>query len=137
MPGINDFLMLAEHDRQVSMKMEENFPQSWAFAAAQYHIQQAVEKQLKALILLCGENPEFTHNIVKLASHCEKLGVTIPECLDDISDTLTLWESSSRYDPFISFTEKKYGKAVQAYDELSRMIDEKKKELGYAEPDEQ
>ena len=134
MPGINDFLTLAERDRQVSMKMEEDFPQPWAVAAAEYHIQQSVEKQLEALILLYGENPEFTHNIVKLTSHCEKLVVTIPECLDDISDTLTLWETSSWYDPFISFTEKKYGKAVQAYDELSRMIGEKRRNSDTRKP---
>jgi len=123
MSSANDFLILAERDYKLCKKVEEDFPDEYAVSAASYHIQQAVEKLLKGLILLHGEEPLFTHNITKLAVTCEKLGVVLPECLDDVTEVLTQWETSNRYDPFLAFSEKKYGKARDAYLELKTMLE--------------
>lgn len=124
MQDANDFLILAERDLKACNKVEEDFPDEYAVSAASYHIQQAVEKVLKGLILLNGGAPEFTHNIAKLAVQCNKLGIELPEQLDDISDTLTLWESTIRYDPFISFTRNKYNIAKSVYKELRDRLSE-------------
>ncbi|MBQ9384014.1 MAG: HEPN domain-containing protein [Ruminiclostridium sp.] len=118
MQSANDFLTLAERDHKACIKMEEDFPDEYAVTAASYHIQQAVEKALKGLILLNGETPEFTRNIAKLSVQCDRIGVALPEQIDDIADTLTLWESTSRYDPFVSFTKNKYETAKTVYNEL-------------------
>lgn len=118
MPDSNDYLILAERDYKICLLAEKEFPDEYAITAAAYHMQQAIEKVLKGLILIYGETPEFTHNIAKLRVHLSKLGMELPEELEDISDTLTAWESNLRYDPFINFSEKKYAAAKKIYCEL-------------------
>ena len=118
MSDSNDYLILAERDYKTCLLAEKEFPDEYAVAAAEYHIQQAIEKILKGLILMYGETPEFTHNIAKLRVRLSKLGASLPEELADISDTLTFWESSVRYDPFIDFSDKKYACAKKIFNEL-------------------
>lgn len=122
MADCNDYLILAERDYKTCLLLEKEFPDEYAVSAAAYHIQQAVEKVLKGLILISGEAPEFTHNIAKLCVYLNKSGIELPEELDDISDTLTAWESNLRYDPFINFSEKKYNAAKKIYLELSERL---------------
>ena len=122
MSGANDFVILATRDYTLCCKVEEDFPDEYAVTAACFHMQQAIEKLLKALIISRGETPEYTHNISKLAKRCEDLGIELPEKLDDISDTLTMWESSVRNDPFIVFSETKYSKAKIVYGDLKTQI---------------
>ncbi len=122
MQNSNDYLILAERDFKICILSEKEFPADYAVSAAAYHIQQAIEKSLKGLILIYGETPEFTHNIAKLRVCSERLGIKIPEELEDISDMLTAWESTTRYDPFIDFSEKKYSKAKKIYTELSELL---------------
>lgn len=86
------------------------------------HLQQAVEKSLKAIILYNGESPAFTHDIDKLAEHCKKLGETFSDNLEHIADSLTLWESKSRYDPYVTFSQKKYDTAKLLYEEIHEKL---------------
>lgn len=117
-----DCLILANRDYKTCILTEQKFPDEYAVTAATYHIQQAIEKTLKGLILINGGQPEFTHNINKLIQHCNNLGIEITEELDDISETLTIWETSSRYDPFINFSQKKYDKAKNVFKELYNQL---------------
>ena len=123
MLSVNDLRVLAARDYQLCCKVEGDFPDAYAVAGAAYHIQQAIEKLLKAMILLNGEQPAFTHNISKLVAHCEKLGVALPEPLDDIAEALTLWKVEIRYDPSFPISPKKYEKAKTVYEALQQTID--------------
>lgn len=135
--GFNDLLKLSECDYLACKAMEEHFPDEFAVRAALYHLQRAVEKVLKAVIIINGEYPAFTHDIDKLAEHCKKLGETFSDNLDDISDSLTLWESKSRYDPYISFSKPKYDKAKSVYEEIADKLKEKLKKQDQDQDQEQ
>lgn len=120
--GFADMIKLSEQDYQACKAMESYFPDEFAIRTALYHLQQAVEKSLKAIILYNGETPAFTHDIDKLAEHCKRLGETFSDNLDLIADSLTLWESKSRYDPYITFSQKKYDTAKSFYDEIHEKL---------------
>ncbi len=120
--GFEDMVRLSEYDYLTCKAMEPHFPDEFAVRTAAYHLQQAIEKQLKAMILFNGENPPFTHDIERLVGICSRLGMTFSDTLDEISDTLTLWESKSRYDPFITVSPKKYEKAKSVYHELKETL---------------
>ena len=120
--GVSDLINLADFDFKTCEAIEEHFPDEFAIRTATYHLQQAVEKILKAVILYNGENPAFTHDIGRLADHCNKLGVSFGDELENIADTLTLWESKSRYDPYITFAQKKYDMAKRVYINISQSL---------------
>ena len=62
----NEFLVLAERDRKLCRLVERDFPEPYAVSAAAFHMQQAIEKLLKGLILMYGEEPACTYSITKL-----------------------------------------------------------------------
>ena len=115
MPSAADFQVLSLRDYRVCQLLERSLPDEAAASACAYFIQQAVEKALKGIILLHGETPEFTHDIRKLTERCTKVGIQVPDEFDDIVDSLTLWESRTRYDPYVSFSQKRYEKAKSLY----------------------
>lgn len=118
----NDFLILAERDYDLCLRVEKDFPKEYAISAASYHIEQAIEKLLKGLILVYGETPEYTHNIAKLKVHAKNIGIELPNDLEELADTLTMWEATVRYDPFIDFSQSKYDRCKCVYEELYEML---------------
>lgn len=69
-----------------------------------YHLQQSVEKIIKAQIYASGfpynDRNMYTHNIAVLIAYIEKYNIPaeIPEFIERNSHIITKWESGSRYD---------------------------------------
>ncbi len=123
--GFSDLINISECDYKACVANEQFLPNEFAIRIVTYHLQQAIEKILKAYVLYYGQTPAFTHDIDELATHCKNLGAELPEELDNISDTLTLWEAKSRYDPYINFTQKKYELAKSVYEKLLKNLKNK------------
>jgi HEPN domain-containing protein len=66
-------------------------------AVVGFHAQQAVEKALKAVLVLNEVSYRFTHDVAYLIELCETSGVEIPEHLRDV-DRLTAFAVRLRYD---------------------------------------
>lgn len=118
-----DFIIVSDRDYNHCLYDEKTFPDEFAVSGAMYHIEQAVEKQLKALLLLAGTEPPFIHDITRLNNMCKQVGYDMPSQLENISDTLTVWESKTRYDPFIDFSAEKYNAAKEVYVSLAAMTE--------------
>lgn len=120
--GFDNLLVLAEGDYKMCLLAEKGFPDEYAVRGAVYHLQQAIEKALKAAVLISGETPPFTHNIAVLAQQCNKLGMELSEEFETVYDAVSFWESSSRYDPYFSFTEASYQTAKKLYCEIIQKV---------------
>ena len=64
-----------------------------------YHLQQSVEKLLKAFLECKGVTVPNTHDIYKLVKMSKDNGsnVILTQWLDDKADTITRWETDTRY----------------------------------------
>ena len=65
-----------------------------------YHLQQAVEKSLKAFLECVGVTVPNTHDIDKLVRMSKNNGsaVEITDWIEDKADMLTRWETDTKYD---------------------------------------
>lgn len=62
-----------------------------------FHVQQAVEKRLKAVLALNEVEYEHTHSVSYLTALIEKEGIDLPGCREEI-EGLTPWAVAARYD---------------------------------------
>jgi HEPN domain-containing protein len=62
-----------------------------------FHVQQAVEKRLKAVLALRGIDYDRTHSIGYLTSVLEHHGIDPPACREQIEE-LTPWAVAARYE---------------------------------------
>ena len=90
--------------------------------AVVYHLQQAVEKLLKIIIMISGKQFPRTHNIRELAALCPK-DIKLPEDLDSLADSLTLWEAEVPYNSDILSDIKTITKCKQLYLDLHRIVE--------------
>ena len=67
--------------------------------AVAYHLQQSVEKLLKAFLECKGVTVPNTHDIYKLVRMSRDNGsnIVLTEWLEDKADTITRWETDTRY----------------------------------------
>lgn len=100
-----------------------------------YHIQQAVEKMIKAQIYISGfpynDRDMYTHNIALLIAYNEKhdISIQIPEFIKERSHIITKWEAGSRYDLHFSIrvdTLEKYLQVVEEwYGHIKKILSKK------------
>lgn len=128
--GFQQLIELSQGDYKMCLLAEQSFPDEFAVRGAVYHLQQAIEKAMKAIILFNGEHPPFTHNIGTLEEQCKKLGIVFPEEFDNVYDAVSFWESSSRYDPYFSFKNTTYETAKKLY---NAVLDTAKKQINAVE----
>ncbi len=62
-----------------------------------FHVQQAVEKRLKAVLAFNEVAYEHTHSVSYLTALIEKHGIDLPGCREEI-EGLTPWAVAARYD---------------------------------------
>lgn len=62
-----------------------------------FHVQQAVEKSLKAILAVRGFEVPRTHDLTYLVELAGDAGIEVPLSLDD-ADRLTPWAVTTRYD---------------------------------------
>lgn len=62
-----------------------------------FHVQQAIEKSLKAVLAALGIDYPYTHDLTGLIDRCTREGVDVP---DKVSETrgYTSWATDARYE---------------------------------------
>lgn len=117
-----ELLNRAEEDYKICKQLEPCLPDEFAVRGCVYHIQQANEKVLKAYLCVNGIQPPFSHDIGRLVGMAEQENLEIPMETRRVANTLTLWESKSRYDPYIYFSKDEYDFAKFSYEKICKMI---------------
>lgn len=122
---MKDLLDIAEYDMVTCKRLESFLPEEFAARGCSFHIQQAIEKVLKAYIMQITVEPPATHNIQGLLEiiKCSSYPFDNKLCdtIEDISDTLTVWAESG-YSYHNSFSERKYNKAKKLYNDLKEAM---------------
>lgn len=99
-----------------------------------YHLQQAVEKTLKAFLECAGVTVPNTHDIDKLVRMSKHNGsrVMLTEWVEEKTDMLTRWETDTRYDIDYCVEKEKVQsglKEVKKFLEINGLKEELREEL--------
>lgn len=114
---MSELLKAAEADYRLIKIIWNDIGDEGIMQQAMYHMQQAIEKLLKCLIMLGGTRFTYTHDIGKLIEQCPK-DVELPEGLEEMAPLLTSWESTTRYGTSVCTNIKTLEKCVAIYDAL-------------------
>lgn len=119
---MTDLLTQAERDFAVVLRLWNDLGNEWGMQAVMLHLQQAIEKLLKSIIAHSGRQYPEISNIRELASLCPK-NIKLPEDLDTLADSLTLWEAEVPYNSDILSDVKTITKCKQLYLDLHRIVE--------------
>ena len=90
---------------------------------AAYHLQQAVEKILKAALECVGVTVPNTHKITRLLSMitANGAGLVITDWIDDHSEMLSEWEAETRYNMDFIVEKRKLDRAMEEIEIFFRL----------------
>lgn len=92
-----DFLELARNDLRVAKLILNSSNDELMQNTAAYHVEQAVEKTMKALIVKNGGRAGISHSITELSKDLDDLGAEYPEWIHEKDDDITSWSTTIRY----------------------------------------
>ncbi|MEZ0325995.1 MAG: HEPN domain-containing protein [Fimbriimonas sp.] len=91
LPEVEEWLAKADEDEQV-VRLVLNASGPWSIAA--YHVQQAIEKYIKAALLADGTAPPKTHDLVQLLSLASGL---VPQAVTEAAAMTSAYAWLTRY----------------------------------------
>jgi HEPN domain-containing protein len=91
---VNQWLDYADEDMKMA-SLGIDVPDESLNRLTAYHLQQSVEKNLKAYLVYCGVDFPYTHNISVLLEFCEK-HIEVPAEITN-AESLTPFAVSARY----------------------------------------
>ncbi len=112
----SEWLKFAERDLRIAGLLGHNEE----YEAGIYHLQQAAEKGLKAVLVFEGIRPPRTHNIARLIALLTSSGITVPEEIQK-AQLLSQYAFSTRYpDDYVPVGKEEY---EEAYEIAKRVLE--------------
>lgn len=92
-----DLIKLAETDLKVAKLVLNSANDELMQNSAAYHVEQAVEKLLKAKLDSIGIQAGITHNIQTLCDEMDKAKIDYPDWIKDKAYDISSWATTIRY----------------------------------------
>ena len=112
-----EYFTIAERDNKLCRIVEEYLPEEFAQASALFHMQQAIEKMLKALWIINGKKPNPHNSMIFMLADSSVIKDALPEELPEMDDTIGLWEEAG-YELDVPFDQDEYESAKRIYTSL-------------------
>ncbi len=127
---VKRWLIKAEND--IKIGKDEFLTDSPATDAICFHMQQAVEKYLKAFLIFNGKEIRRTHDIAELIEKCKEIDPDFQQLFDIDADMLTSYAVEIRYaDDFYFPTIEETEDAIRIAEKVKNFILEKLKKKGF------
>ncbi len=114
-----DWVKKAETDLRVAKKLLELDEEPWIIA---YHIEQAVEKYLKAFLVYKNQRFKKTHNIKELLDLCIKLDKDFEELRKLNIEYLSEYATNVRYPGFYEPTKEEVIEALDIAEKVKDFV---------------
>lgn len=118
---MTELLKAAENDYKIILRLWNDIGDEWGMQGAMYHFQQAIEKLLKTLIMISGNEFPHTHDInrlLKLYPDADEL----PSELNELAGVLTSWEAETRYGSSLLTNIKTLEECKSIYNGLHELV---------------